>query len=69
MNYYYYLFLGTICFSLLLFFILARYSGSLVNFVLKSPFGLGFLITQFSISITHNLKIVGLIVKNLFGKQ
>ena len=34
----------------------------------KSSFGLSFLITQFSISITHNSKMVGLIAKNLFGK-
>ena len=29
----------------------------------KGPFGLSFLITQFSISITHNSKMVGPIVK------
>ena len=36
---------------------------------IKSPFGLGFLITQFSVSITHNSKMVGSIAKSLFGKQ
>ena len=33
------------------------------------PFGLGFLITQFSVSITHNSKMVGLIAKKLFDKR
>ena len=32
-------------------------------------FGLSFLITQFSVSITHNSKMVGPIAKSLFGKQ
>ena len=36
---------------------------------IKSPFGLGFLITQFSVSITHNSKMVESIAKSLFGKQ
>ena len=34
----------------------------------KGPFGLSFLITQFSVSITHNSKMVGPIVKRLFGQ-
>ena len=37
--------------------------------VVKSPFELLVLITQFSISITHNSKIVGPLVKSLFDKQ
>ena len=49
-------------------------SNSSCNFVTngvesKSLFGLGFLITQFSVSITHNSKMVGPIAKSLFGKQ
>ena len=35
---------------------------------LKGAFGLAFLVTQFSVSITHNSKMVGLIAKRLFGK-
>ena len=35
----------------------------------KRLFGLSFLITQFSVSITHNSKMVGPIAKSLFGKQ
>ena len=35
----------------------------------KGPFGLPFLITQFSVSITHNSKMVGPIAKMLFGKR
>ena len=39
MNYYYYLFLGTICFSLLLFFILADIQGHLsISFLNFSAF-------------------------------
>ena len=37
--------------------------------VIESMFGLSFLITQFSVSITHNSKMVGPIAKSLFGKQ
>ena len=36
---------------------------------IKRLFGLSFLITQFSVSITHNSKMVGPIAKSLFGKQ
>ena len=32
------------------------------------PFGLSFLITQLSVSITHNSKMVGPIAKRLFGQ-
>ena len=35
----------------------------------KGAFGLANLVTQFSVSITHNLKMVGLIAKRLFGKR
>ena len=35
----------------------------------KGPFGFTISITQFSVSITHNLKMVGLITKRLFGKR
>ena len=37
--------------------------------LIKSPFELLVLITQFSVSVTHNSKIVGPITKSLFGKQ
>ena len=36
---------------------------------IKRPFGFSFLITQFFVSITHNSKMMGPIVKRLFGKQ
>ena len=36
---------------------------------IQSPFGLMSLITQFSVSITHNSKMVGPIANSLFGKQ
>ena len=36
---------------------------------IEGPFGLPFLITQFSVSITHNSKMMGSIAKRLFGKQ
>ena len=35
----------------------------------QSPFGLSVLITQFTVFITHNSKMVGSIVKSLFCKQ
>ena len=36
---------------------------------IKRPFGLSFLITQFSVSITHSSKMIGPIAKRLFGKR
>ena len=36
--------------------------------IAQGPFGLSFLITQFSVSITHNSKMVGPIAKRLFGQ-
>ena len=35
----------------------------------EGPFGLPFLITQFSVSITYNSKNMGPIAKRLFGKR
>ena len=35
---------------------------------IEGAFGLANLVTQFSVFITHNSKIVGLIAKMLFGK-
>ena len=35
----------------------------------QSPFGLSVLITQFTVFITHNSKMVGSIIKSLFCKQ
>ena len=46
-----------------------RYYVCLKGQVAQRLFGLSFLITQFSVSITHNSKMVGPIAKSLFGKQ
>ena len=50
-------------------YISKKYIKKKYNMSYLEPVWVEFLITQFSVFITHNLKMVGLIAKSLFGKQ
>ena len=50
-------------------FLATNHNSQQHNTVIKGPFGFTISIIQFSVSITHNSKMVGLIAKRLFGKR